>query len=163
MSSGSAPGVPRTRATTVTPWYSGVVISTAVVRTLRASRYSDTSRTRSSGSARSSSCSRSGGMSTRGTTSTRTGPPGAAGGRHRARATDGAASSVSRSKSWTVTARCPVRSDSGPRIFAFSTVSASTPPRAESRFSTRPTNGMEVLSTVSVPAPTLPRVPPPVR
>ena len=118
---------------------------------------------RVSGSARSSSTSRSGSMSTRGTMSSRTGSPGEFGGRQRARATPGAASSVSRSKSVAVTARLPPRRYSGPRIFAFSTVSASTPPVAGSRLRTDSIDGIEVSSTESLPAPTLPRRPPPCR
>jgi hypothetical protein len=102
-------------------------------------------------------------MSSRGTTSSRAGSPGCAGGRQRARATFGAASRVSRSTSSAVTARRPPRSSSGPRIFAFSTVSASTPPTLASRLVTEATNGIEVCSTVSRSAATLPRLPPPKR
>ena len=111
----------------------------------------------SSGSAKSSSCSVSGGPSMAGTTSSRIGlarlrsAAGSGPGRSRRRPR-----AARRSKSVIVTARAPGRSDSGPRRLAFSTVSASTPPVAGSRFSTLDTYGIADRSPVSVPAPTLP-------
>ena len=67
-------------------------------------------------------------------------------GMHRTRATSGAASRVSSSKSSAVTARLRVRSISGPRTRASSTDSASTPPAAGWRFVTPRTNGIDDLS-----------------
>src|SRR6266508_3285623 len=133
-------GAACTSAVTVMPWYDGTSMRTRVVSSRRSSRNALMLFCRLSGSARSCSTSDSGGTSTRGTTSSRTGSPTSLGGRHRARATPGAASMVSRSKSCAVTARWPPRRYSGPRTRAFSTDSASTPPLAGSRLRTDSTD-----------------------
>ena len=66
-------------------------------------------------------------------------------------------------KSSAVTARPRARSSIGPRTLASSSVSASDPPTAAARFSTRATYGTLVFSTRTWPAVTLPRRPPPLR
>jgi hypothetical protein len=67
------------------------------------------------------------------------------------------------SKSSVVTARPRVRSEIGPRSFAFSMSSPSTPPAMDRRFSTRETKGMELFRTLIARGARLPARPPPVR
>ena len=100
-----------------------------------------------------------------GTTRTRTEPASAPSPAPTAwtRPSSGAASRARCSKSSVVTARPRVRSVIGPRIFASSMSSPSTPPAIAFRFSTRLTNGMDDFRMLTARAARFPSRPPPVR